>query len=172
MQLACTRQFSADVSPPPFFLRPPAAYLALSTSSEFQSLQHLFHSYTVGFLQSLGKDADQHLSPKDQAAMFCWATVAAGGNYHLSHTHPSNMLSGAYYSRIPRDAGTIIFDDPRGPRWPFEGRYIHTPAAGDLVLFPSWLVHQVTPTQGDERRISWSCNVPGSWEDLADVNLV
>ena len=144
-----------------------AAYLALSTSTEFKSLQHMFASYTTGFLQSIGKEEPPRTQP-----IFCWATVAAGGNYHLSHTHPENMLSGVYYSRIPAHAGTIIFDDPRGPRWPFEGRYIHTPSAGEIVLFPSWLVHQVTPTQGDERRISWSCNVPGGWEELADVNLV
>jgi hypothetical protein len=44
---------------------------------------------------------------------------------------------------MPDDAGSIIFDDPRGPRPPFDAKLTLRPLAGDLVLFPSWLIHQV-----------------------------
>jgi oxalate decarboxylase/phosphoglucose isomerase-like protein (cupin superfamily) len=132
----------------------------------------MFETYMLAYLESLGRDSvwlQAHWRPN---TMFCWATVASQGNFHMLHTHPENQISGVYYSRIPGGAAPIIFEDPRGPRWPFDGRYIHKPSPGDLVLFPSWLAHQVTPTQGKEMRVSWSCNQPGSWEDLADVNLV
>ncbi len=160
--------------------RAEAAYLSFVRSSEFQSLQRMFASYTRAFLQSLGKaDAWPPAGVSDKtggaSSMFCWASVSRDGNSHLSHTHPSTLLSGVYYSRIPSSgAGSLIFDDPRGPRWPFDGRFIHRPAPSDLILFPSWLVHQVSTTtsKGKDERISWSCNMHGSWDELADVNLV
>lgn len=156
-----------------------ADYLSLSESREFLSLHAMFNSYAIGYLDSLGKGEDwrrEHDGPVDQTDSintkpFCWATVSSHGNYHLSHTHPENRISGVYYSRIPLDSGSLIFDDPRGPRWPFDGRFIHHPQPGELILFPSWLVHQVTGTYGEEERISWSCNLNGNWEDLADINL-
>ena len=47
--------------------------------------------------------------------------------------------------QMPDDAGSIIFDDPRGPLPPFDNKLTIRPLAGDLVLFPSWLMHQVRP---------------------------
>src|SRR5690242_6609112 len=44
-----------------------------------------------------------------------------------------------------------------------QGRYIHDPQAGDLIVFPSWLSHTVNPTMTAEYRISWSFNIMGAW---------
>lgn len=118
---------------------------------------------------------------------FCWATVAFDGVHHLSHTHEGSTISAVYYSQTPPGSGDISFDDPRGPRPPFDGplphqltretmhttHYIlHTtlntlytthysdfmecifehehagrlvlPAkAGEMILFPSWIMHEV-----------------------------
>jgi predicted 2-oxoglutarate/Fe(II)-dependent dioxygenase YbiX len=43
------------------------------------------------------------------------------------------------------------------------------PQAGDLVLFPSWILHEVAPTAGDSARVSIAFNIPGSWADTAGV---
>ena len=142
-----------------------------------QSLLALFSSYSLSYLEAAGKSPEwvaAHSRALSAGRLFCWATVARDGGFHMTHTHPEHLLSGVYYSRIPASgAGALVFDDPRGPRWPFDGRYIHTPSPGQLVLFPSWLVHQVTPTLAPdhEARVSFSCNVEGSWEGLSDVNL-
>lgn len=161
---------------------PPArqdgAYRALTDNAEFKTLRAMFAAHTVQFLAATGKDEEwiaARSADLDPALLFCWATVAAEGSFHMSHTHPRHLISGVYYSRIPAvSSGSIVFEDPRGPRWPFDGRYIHHPAPGELILFPSWLVHQVTPTlsPAGETRVSWSCNTKGSWEDTADVNLI
>jgi hypothetical protein len=162
-------------------LRAEPAYLELVRSSEWRSLLSMFDSYARAFLESLDKGAlwpptsSAAASSSSRPPLFCWAAIARDGNSHLSHTHPDNLLSGVYYARVPASgAGALLFDDPRGPRWPFDGRFIHRPQAGELVLFPSWLVHQVTPTTSadHEARVAFSCNVPGSWEDTADINLV
>ena len=158
--------------------RQDAAYRSLTDNTEFKTLRGMFSSYAVKFLASTGKDPEwlaARSAELDPATLFCWATVAADGSFHMSHTHPRHLISGVYYSRIPAvSSGSIVFDDPRGPRWPFDGRYIHHPTPGELILFPSWLVHQVTPTLSPEgeTRVSWSCNTKGSWEDTADVNLI
>ena len=47
---------------------------------------------------------------------------------------------------------------PTQPQAPFHQQYTLTPKAGELVVFPSWLVHHVEPQEGEER-IAWSFNV-------------
>ena len=45
-------------------------------------------------------------------------------------------------------AGDLVLEDPRGMVPPFGNRVIHSPKVGDIVLFPSWLVHHVSPSCG------------------------
>jgi len=80
------------------------------------------------------------------------------------------LISGVYYVKMPDDAGSIVFDDPRGPLPPFDSKLVISPLAGDLVLFPSWLIHQVTPTPGNEERISIAFNIPGKWETTVGIS--
>lgn len=148
-------------------------YRELTQNKEFKSLLHLMDHYFQTFLLNIGKDEQWIVNHYDIKKLFCWCTISSEGNYHLSHTHPGHSLSGVYYSRIPIGSGSIIFDDPRGPRMPFDGRIVHHPLPGEILIFPSWLVHQVTntQTQSGEERVSWSCNAPGKWEDTTDINL-
>jgi ectoine hydroxylase-related dioxygenase (phytanoyl-CoA dioxygenase family) len=46
-----------------------------------------------------------------------------------------------------------------GTHAPFDGKITVQPEEGDIVLFPSSLVHQVTPTEGDTERISIAVNL-------------
>jgi len=39
-----------------------------------------------------------------------------------------------------------------------------------MLLFPPWLLHHVSGTQGEHLRISFSFNAPGEWGDTADFN--
>ena len=53
------------------------------------------------------------------------------------------------------DPGDLILEDPRGFLPPFGNRVIHSPAGGDVVLFPSWLVHHVSPSCGTNEVSTW-----------------
>ena len=84
----------------------------------------------------------------------CWANISPPGDGHKPHTHPNNYLSGVYYVQTQEGADTISFDDPR-PQTniiaPVTSEFtdenagqIHiTTRDGLLILFPSWLQHQV-----------------------------
>ena len=99
-----------------------------------------------------------------------WANVGRQGFSHRDHTHPNNYMSGVYYVKIPQGGGSIVFTDPRpqahviAPRIA-EGKHygqslIRIEAEeGVMILFPSWLQHNVEINRGTEPRISIAFNV-------------
>ncbi|KAJ8613545.1 hypothetical protein CTAYLR_002178 [Chrysophaeum taylorii] len=102
----------------------------------------------------------------------CWASVHANASYHPLHTHARASVSGVFFASVPKDAGGLVLMDPRGGFLPpFQRTVKLAPSVGELHLFPSWLPHLVEPTRGAEPRVSVSCNRPGDWAELADVNI-
>lgn len=100
-----------------------------------------------------------------------WANVSRYGNYHRVHNHPGACWSGAYYVQggdvlDESKGGLLELLDPRPyvemvptPGDPYGQRITLKPEAGNLVVFPSWLYHSVTPFFGSGERISISFNV-------------
>jgi uncharacterized protein (TIGR02466 family) len=92
------------------------------------------------------------------------------GCTHPMHIHPHSFISGTYYLDIPRGASAIRFEDPRYglfmSRPPLkksakEQQQTHfsvPTSAGDVVLFESWLRHDVPLHGSKEPRISISFN--------------
>ena len=86
------------------------------------------------------------------------------------HTHPGAHWSGVYYvaqpAVAPGNSGMIEFVDPRSdlPNWrilkapPFRMKKKLRPQPGDLILFPSYLVHWVYPNEAEEERVSIAFN--------------
>jgi len=89
---------------------------------------------------------------------------------HGLHLHPLSTLSGTYYVRVPAGTPGIKFEDPRLDRFMAapprkatakrETRPWGTfpAAAGQVVLFESWLRHEVVPNRVDAERVSISFN--------------
>jgi uncharacterized protein (TIGR02466 family) len=123
---------------------------------------------TDTFLRTIGQS--EHEVKARGRAIHAWATVHRGGIHHMSHTHPDHMVSGVYYVAVPPQAGGIIFSDPRGRFPPFDETLTITPKAGDLILFPSWLTHEVAPTTGTTPRISIAFNTEGDWASTTGVS--
>jgi uncharacterized protein (TIGR02466 family) len=78
------------------------------------------------------------------------------------HNHHNSVLSGTFYLSIPEGAtGDVVFEDNR-PKGSIQHRgesnffntpqIFVTPKQYDLVIFPSWLHHWVTPNQGEQTR--------------------
>lgn len=102
--------------------------------------------------------------------MFAWMNMNPVGAFNAPHTHPGAHWSGVYYVSQPEaeddDAGRIEFLDPRSdlPNWrilkasAFNLKKSLRPAPGEMILFPSYLVHWVYPNIADDERISIAFN--------------
>jgi uncharacterized protein (TIGR02466 family) len=100
----------------------------------------------------------------------CWANIHLRGQGIGWHRHPNSYLSGVYYSEAPQPCSELLFNDPRKAELVFdvatsEGTqwnspvYPFAPTAGVMLLFPSWLEHNVPLNPGDKERISIAFNV-------------
>ena len=100
----------------------------------------------------------------------CWVNIMPRHVAHGLHLHPLSTLSGTYYVQVPKGAPGLKFEDPRldrfmaaPPRKPNARRqnqpWIVLPAqAGQVLLFESWLRHEVAPNPRNSERISISFN--------------
>ncbi|MEP1929909.1 MAG: TIGR02466 family protein, partial [Roseibium sp.] len=90
--------------------------------------------------------------------------------YNAPHTHPGAHWSGVYYVAQPEsdvgDSGKIEFVAPRVdlPHWEilqtsaFRLKRRFRPVAGEIILFPSYLLHWVYPNEADADRVTVAFN--------------
>jgi uncharacterized protein (TIGR02466 family) len=102
-----------------------------------------------------------------------WINVNPRNAYNTLHDHPDSVLSGVYYVQGNAKSGRLRFRDPRSAKrmapWPVAvgaktdkrhwDRVSLSPVAGRMVMFPSWLEHEVESNQSNEDRISISFNL-------------
>jgi uncharacterized protein (TIGR02466 family) len=92
----------------------------------------------------------------------CWLNVMPAGVVHSLHLHPTSFISGTYYVQVPRGAGALKVEDPRLSRMmaaPPGRPFVNLPArTGEVILFESWLRHEVPPARYAGDRISISFN--------------
>lgn len=99
-----------------------------------------------------------------------WVNVLPASGFHTGHIHPHSVVSGTYYVAVPAGAAALKFEDPRlglmmaAPprkgRVPRDSQTFVTmaPKAGDVLLWESWLRHEVPVNRSGEDRISVSFN--------------
>ena len=104
-----------------------------------------------------------------------WANINYPGSYNKTHVHPNATWSGAYYVKVPKDAGCIWVEDPRpGPNLLMPRRLTnlprqlwrvvkYPPIEGQCIMFPAWVPHGVESNQSKEKgekgwRVSVSFN--------------
>lgn len=99
-----------------------------------------------------------------------WVNILNPGGSHSGHVHPHCVLSGTCYLAVPDGASSIRFEDPRLPLMmaaplprddadPGRRRFVHVaPQAADLLIWESWLRHEVPPNRATSSRISLSFN--------------
>jgi uncharacterized protein (TIGR02466 family) len=101
-----------------------------------------------------------------------WANVLDRGGRQAMHNHANSFISGVVYlTRTHPGSQTVFMKSPGGSEFMFRNdhqgmtpnefsadKWISpAPEPGDLVLFPSYLMHAVPPNPG-ERRITLSFN--------------
>lgn len=99
-----------------------------------------------------------------------WVNVLAPGGVHSGHIHPNSVLSGTYYVDTPKGASALKIEDPRlalmmaaparredAPEAERTFVYVQ-PEAGELLLWESYLRHEVPPNGSKRARVSISFN--------------
>jgi uncharacterized protein (TIGR02466 family) len=99
-----------------------------------------------------------------------WVNLLKTGGHHSGHIHPHSILSGTLYIEVPAGSGAIRFEDPRLPLMmsapprtqdaPEELRSFVSiePRPGLLLMWESWLRHEVLAGTGKGERLSISFN--------------
>lgn len=135
-------------------------------SSTFEALRKEIDKHVRKYIQSLEMD----VNPKHIQMRTCWINIMPKGAAHTMHIHPLSVISGTYYVQTPKNCSTIKFEDPRmvgfmasPPRKAHatekNQRFVELqPKEGSVVLFESWMRHEVPRSTADKERISISFN--------------
>ena len=131
----------------------------------FADLAKLLTKHAVTFTEEVAFDLRR--KPRLDSL---WVNLLKGAGHHAGHIHPHSIISGTLYVEVPNGAGAIRFEDPRLPLMmaaptrredaPEELQPFITvqPRSGLLLLWESWLRHEVLPGTGRGERLSISFN--------------
>ena len=135
-------------------------------SPTFAALERAVDEHVARFAGSLELD----LAGRELTMTDCWVNIMPRGTTHGLHLHPLATISGTYYVRTPRGCPGLKLEDPRlermmaaPPRRAKAARenrpWVELPAeAGHILLFESWLRHEVPANLTVAERISVSFN--------------
>ena len=99
-----------------------------------------------------------------------WINILPEGGIHTGHIHPHSVISGTTYVAMPDGASALKLEDPRlammmaAPGRVADARedlrsFIYVkPEVGDVLLWESWLRHEVPMNMSEDDRLSVSFN--------------
>ena len=124
----------------------------------FAALARLLARHAGAFAKDCGFDLQR--KPKLDSL---WVNLLKAGGQHSRHIHPHSIISGTVYVEVPKGSGAIRFEDPRLPLMMAAPARPDTfitiePKPGLLLMWESWLRHEVLPGAGRGERLSVSFN--------------
>jgi uncharacterized protein (TIGR02466 family) len=122
----------------------------------FADLAKLLTRHAATFARELGWERKPKLDS-------LWVNLMKAGGHHSGHIHPHSILSGTFYVEVPKGSGAIRFEDPRLPLMmaaPSRPETFVTiePRPGLVLMWESWLRHEVLASSGKGERLSISFN--------------
>ncbi|NVK16416.1 MAG: hypothetical protein HWE35_19775 [Rhodobacteraceae bacterium] len=136
----------------------------------FADLVKTLDQHVAAFAKDLEFDLDGRALKLEDL----WINILPEGGTHSSHLHPHSVISGTTYVSMPDGASALKLEDPRSARMMAaptrtkEARrelqpFIYMkPDVGDVLLWESWLRHEVPMNMAEDERISVSFNY--KWE--------
>jgi uncharacterized protein (TIGR02466 family) len=168
----CSKSSRARSLPWPATTRLAAGYTSYASLNDlprrdpaFRELAQLLTRHAVAFAKECAFD----LARKPRLDSL-WANLLKSGGQHSGHIHPHSIISGTLYVEVPARSGTIRFEDPRLPLTmaapprrtdapPDLQPFVSIePRPGLLLLWESWLRHEVIAGTGKGERLSISFN--------------
>ena len=135
----------------------------------FKDLVTALDSHVAEFAKDLDFDLDRKTIMLDSL----WINILPYGGIHTAHIHPHSIISGTTYVAMPDGTSAIKFEDPRLARMmaapprkktardELRSCFYAQPKVGEILLWESWLRHEVPMNMAEDDRISVSFNY--SW---------
>jgi uncharacterized protein (TIGR02466 family) len=135
-------------------------------SSTFAELGRRLEAHVRAFARRLDFD----LRGRSVRLTDLWVNIMPEFSAHSLHLHPLSFVSGTYYVVTPRGCPGLKFEDPRldrfmaapprttGARASNRTHVTYPARAGHVILFESWLRHEVAANRRKAERISVSFN--------------
>ena len=132
----------------------------------FADLVKILDHHVAEFVKDLEFDLDGRALVLEDL----WINILPEGGTHSSHIHPHSVISGTTYVAMPEGASALKLEDPRLSRMmaaPTRAKtaraelqpFIYVkPNVGDVLLWESWLRHEVPMNMAKDERISVSFN--------------
>jgi uncharacterized protein (TIGR02466 family) len=132
----------------------------------FGALEKALDAHVAAFCKDLGFD----LQGKKLTCNSLWINILPEGGTHASHIHPHSVISGTTYVAMPEGTSALKLEDPRLAMMmlapvPLKSapqelqRFVYVkPSVGEVLLWESWLRHEVPMNMSEEERISVSFN--------------
>jgi len=177
------RFFKTQITEPKAAMANPKSWKAMYTSPFYKE----WSKKAVDICSSYLRKSGVALSEEEEANMetVLWAAVypESDGDLisHFYHAHQESIVSFVLFVAMPEPTTPMTLADPRGAlpiedfEWfqalgdlgvdaapPFQSTLEFFPGVGDIVIFPSWLIHKVPPHIGKGTRVAWpaNCHLP------------
>jgi uncharacterized protein (TIGR02466 family) len=136
-----------------------------SRDSLFEALRRRLDRHVGAFCKDLHLDLGRRLKLDS-----LWINILRPGAAHSGHIHPHSVISGTLYLETPPGASALKLEDPRLPLMmaapkrngdapQAEQTFVSiVPSAGTLLLWESFLRHEVPANAAKADRISLSFN--------------
>jgi uncharacterized protein (TIGR02466 family) len=132
---------------------------------EFSTLAKLLDKHAAAFARELNFASARKLKLDS-----IWINVLEPGGAHSGHIHPHSVLSGTFYVDVPAGSSALKLEDPRLPMMmaaptrredapESERTFVYvTPKAGDVLMWESFVRHEVPANGAKKARVSVSFN--------------
>jgi uncharacterized protein (TIGR02466 family) len=132
----------------------------------FADLKRLLDKHAARFAEACAFDLGGRKLKLDSL----WVNVLDGKGGHSGHIHPHSIVSGTVYVALPPGSSGLRLEDPRlammmaaptrrGDAPEMLQSFIEvSPEPGTVLLWESWMRHEVLPGSGKDKRISISFN--------------
>lgn len=132
----------------------------------FADLKRLLDRHVARFAEACAFDLGGRKLKLDSL----WVNLLKPGGHHGAHLHPHSVVSGTLYVTMPEGSGGLKLEDPRLPMLmaapprradaPEGMATFQTirPEPGTVLLWESWLRHEVVTNAAKGERISVSFN--------------
>jgi uncharacterized protein (TIGR02466 family) len=128
---------------------------------ELASIREFIEAYLKFYVHNVLECTDELVITQ------AWSNICEKGKKHHEHVHPNSIVSGVFYFQINENLPPIEFRNPNTHSFNLNiqkqnnfnsATFLLPLNSGELILFPSNLIHSVPENKSDLPRISLAFN--------------